>query len=354
MTQHAQNPAYHVAKPASWTWKLAGIVTIVFLIIGIYQSIKGPTTIELLKSDFSNFSNDIPTDTVLDSSKDSGLEYTVSSGRRSTTTYYYMLVKTQGKKLILETTDRDELKAGERVAIKGDVSSKTEDNLENIRKITSRNIVDGDLRLSEDEARDVKVLKHFSEGDKSTADYWGWYGFAIAGIIGAGYYIPYFFENKKYQQYLDHVDEIHKVNIRNQETHHSTNLDDGTKNLQNESEFTQKPQSAEPPKPHHHTVEIEKNTNPIDSEIISAKKSQHTSKSTYAILAILFGVLGLHQFYNGKIWFGFLHLIWLPLTIIAIISPQQLGGFLLLAILIFPISALVGIIMGIVRLVSKE
>lgn len=84
-------------------------------------------------------------------------------------------------------------------------------------------------------------------------------------------------------------------------------------------------------------------------------------KIIYITLAVFFGVFGVHQFFNRKIWFGLAHISWLPFFIISGIlsrdSPILSGDGLLpflISITIFPVSLITSLIQGIIQLSNKE
>jgi len=322
------------------------LLSIIFLFAGISQSAGGGSVIDTLKPDFSNLSKEKPASIVLQEAENIGVEYTAKTGRRSTTTYNYFVIKTHNKKLILETEDKDKVKKGVSINIQDSISATTAENQKNIKTLAIKNNVNENTKIGEQELLDIKFVQHYTDSDKLGSDYWGWIAFAIFFVCTLVFGIRYWWDKRNYIIAMEDI---------RQNSSFSQNINQPTKLNQQQPEYNNQNTNFT------NTDTPTNNQNsyqniPVSTPIYTSNSSYNqpkSNKTTYILLAIFLGIFGVHHFYNHKIIFGFLHLIWLVCFIIPFFAMEQLALIFLLSFILLPITFVVSLIQALVKGLSK-
>ena len=368
------------------------LLSIVFLFVGITQSMSGGSVIDALKPDFGNLSKDKPVSVVLQEAENIGVEYTARTGRRSTTTYNYFVIKTHDKKLILETDDKNDVKKSANINIKINISATTAENQNNIKTLAVKNINEN-TKLSEQELLDIKFVTHYTDSDKLGSDYWGWIAFVVFLVCTGVFGIRYWWDRRNYKiamedikesasfgqnnnQKTNYLQELEKNSRNYQENNankpnsnfgnnennnflrNSSNKNTEQNNLPNLSNNKNYEQNNLPNNNHQNYTSQNSNYSNYDQNSFSSNNfPQNQTKSgkiTYILLAIFLGIFGVHHFYNHKILFGFLHLIWLICFVIPFFAIEQLALIFLLSFVLLAITFVASLVQALARSLSKE
>jgi TM2 domain-containing membrane protein YozV len=331
-----------------WAAIACFFLSIIFLFFGITQSISGGSAIDSLKSDFSNLSKDKPTSVILQEAENIGVEYTARTGRRSTITYYYFVIKTHDKKLILETKDKDDIKKGATINIKNAISATTAENQKNIKTLAVKNNANENTKISEQELLDIKFVKHYTDGDKFASDYWGWIVFAIFLVCTIVFGIRYLWDKRNYTIAIEDIKQA-SFSAQNTNQTTSTNHPQPEDNIQNQV-FSNTNYTSTNNQSSYQSSPV---STPVDSSNYQYNQTK-SNKTVYILLAVFLGIFGVHHFYNHKIIFGFLHLIWLFCLIISLFAIEQLAIIFLLSFILLPITFVASLIQALVKGLSKE
>lgn len=345
-------------------------LSIIFLFVGIAQSASGGSVIDPIKPDFSNLSADNPVSINLQEAENIGVEYVEKTSRRSTNTYNYFVIKTQDRKFILETDDKDEVKKGASINIKSKISPITAENQSNIKTLATKNIANENAKLGEDELLDIKFVTHYTESDRLGSDYWGWMAFGVLLFAALVLGIRYWWDKRNYTIAIQDIRQIsadyHSPNqalAQNYQYPENSNRYGGSNQtflesnspISNENDYQNSYQNNyQNNRQSSYRESPVFNPDPNYGTFKSPDRQNKTKKTTYVLSAIFLGIFGVHHFYEQKVVFGLLHLSWLFCMIIPLFALNQLSGFFLLAFVLLPITLLVSIIQALVRLFSKE
>ena len=333
-TSKNSKPKTKFSSLNKWGAIVCTIIATIFLFVGVSQLASGPSKIEPLRSDFSNLASADAASVKLDNVANIGIELS-SKSRRSTTTYYYFLASVENQKIIIETTSKNDIKYGAEINVSDNISSKTTENLSNIKTLAQENIADKTLKLSSDEVQNIKIVKHFTDSDKFFGDYWAWIIFVIFAIIAVANFVKH---NRNRQ-----IAELEEADESSIEADNSQNLST-TKSVASEWGINSE-----------HFLNKKNHTQNQDP--IALRQEAPTSIVVYIFLAVFLGVFGVHQFYNRKIVLGLLHILWLPLIILPLIFIQfenAIGIFYVIGLFAAPISMIAAWIQAILRLFKKN
>ncbi len=332
------------------------LLSIVFLFVGMSQSATGGSIIDTLKPDFGNLSKEKPVSVVLQEAENIGVEYTAQTGRRSTTTYNYFVIKTHNKKLILETKDKDEVGKGLNINIQDKISAITAENQNNLKTLAIKNNASENTKLSEQELLDIKFVQHYTDSDKLGSDYWGWIAFAVFLVCAVVFSIRYWWDKRNYRIAMEDIKEysqnISQTSNTNRQESAENNKANWQKNGGNEQDFNFPNTNNSPNNYQNNYQNI-----PVSTPFYSSNSrygEPKSGKTTYILLAIFLGIFGVHHFYSHKILFGFLHLTWLVCFIIPFFAMEQLALIFLLSIILLPITFVVSLVQALVKGLSKN
>lgn len=328
-------------------YKIALFLSVIFFGVSVSQALATPTLVLPLKADFSNLSETAPTSLKLDKVMDIGITLNTASGR-SSTTYYYYLVRFGETKVIIETTSKSDLVSGNQINVTSDISSKTEDNLQNITTLADTKASGSDLKLSANEFNSIRVIKHFSGSDEFFAKYWGFVGFTIFFLATIAYYI-------KHKSYLKA--ELGKV-AESQNAPFETTQTQNVNKFPSESGIGTESQNLG--SENISSSNLNQNASAVaqsSAQTVVSPEPEYKPNSkpmVYVLLAVFLGIFGVHHFYNQKILYGFLHLIWVIALIAFFFSPENLSWLAIVAFVGFFVTLFASIIQALMRAFSRR
>ena len=179
------------------------IITVFILGVAIFYGIIGTRKIEQVKADNSNLVSKLPVSATIEDFEDIRFEYSIigTKGTKGNIKYYNnFLVKINGKKIILETSDPKNINTGKVINIIKDLSFAGSGKRDEIRNNALINITKNKLKLLEGENESIPILSHYTDNDKWRDESNIWLTLGISTIITVCYYLGYKKKLREYQQ----------------------------------------------------------------------------------------------------------------------------------------------------------
>ena len=192
----------------------------------------------------------------------------------------------------------------------------------------------------------IKLVAHYTDSDKLGSDYWGWIASAVFFVSTMVLGIRYWWERRNYKTAIEDIQETTPIRQNNNQAINENPKDE----IQNNN----LPNANNSPIDNPTVNSVSTPVNIPNSNNNSSQNQLKLSKTTYILLAVFLGIFGVHHFYNHKIIFGFLHLIWLICFIIPFFAMEQLALIFLLSFVLLPITFIVGLVQALVKGLSKE